>query len=190
MTTATKFGLRCAAALTLMVALGGTQLTAQSVGYLRTKIDPHVAGVIVDGKYRGTAAMYGSRSKMLELSPGTHKVEIVDPRYESLKIDVKIDAGKTSTIRYSLKHKAEPPEGPFGELITQGFGNSAVYLNGAYYGNTAEFGTAGQSLLIKPGTYTMKIEPVGGGGVREEKITINADETLVLSKTAAPVRRK
>lgn len=190
MTIVARHVLRFAVVLALVATLGGLHLAAQNVGYLRTKIDPHVAGVFVDGKYMGTAAMYGSKSRMLELSPGTHKVEIVDPRFKTLKFDVKIDAGKTSTIRMSMEPANKAPKGPFGELVTEGFGNSAVYLNDEYYGNTAELGTAGQSLLIKPGTYTLRIVPVSGGATREEKITINADETLVLSKTAAPVRRR
>ncbi|MCP5116712.1 MAG: PEGA domain-containing protein [bacterium] len=183
-------GRTCAPVLALVIVLSGLQLGAQSVGYLRTKIDPHVAGVIVDGKYRGTAAMFGHRSRMLELTPGEHDVEIIDPRYRTLKVKVKIEAGKTVNIRRTLEPAGKPPMGPFGELITEGFGNAAVYLDGKYHGNTIEFGTPGQSLLLKPATYSMKIVPVSGGSAREEKIVINADEALVLSKTGATVRRK
>jgi len=160
------------------------------VGYLRVKIDPWNAGLYVDGDYQGTAAMYGHKSKELALPPGQHELKFVDPRFETLIVPIQIDAGKTTTIRRSMKALGTRVEGPFGELETQGFSNAAVYLNGRYYGNTKELGTPGQELLLKPGTYSLKIAPVGGGTPREEKITINADETLVINKTGAPIRRK
>lgn len=182
--------IRLVLAAALLVPVSGLQAQKKDVGYLRTRVDPHVAGVFVNGKYYGTVAMFGHRQRMIELAPGTYDVEIVDPRYKSLKVKAGIKAGETTTIRHSLEPLGPVPSGPFGELITEGFGNAAVYLEGKYYGNTAEFSTPGQSLLMKPGNYTMKIVPADGSAPREEKITLNADETLVISKTGPPVRRK
>ena len=177
--------------LSLLIALSALPMAAQNgKGFLRTKIDPWVAGVFVDGAYKGTAVMFGSRERMIELGAGTHDVELVDPRYERTKVQVKIEAGKTTTIRHTMSPLDHKPKGPLGELVTEGFGNSAVYLNGAYYANTSEIGNEGHALLLAPGTYSLRIAPVDGGADREEKIVINTDETLVLSKDGAPVRRR
>jgi hypothetical protein len=142
------------------------------------------AGVFVNGKYYGSAKMFVFRTKPLELPPGTYEVEIVDPRCKTLKVKAEIKEGMMTNIRQSLECSAKV-QGPFGELATEGYGNSAIYLNGQYYGNTSDAG-----ILIAPGTYDLKIVPVGGSQGREGKITINADETLLLTKGAADVRRK
>ena len=44
------------------------------VGYLRTRISPSVAGVFIDGKYYGTAAMFGFTDKAIPLKPGDYTV--------------------------------------------------------------------------------------------------------------------
>jgi hypothetical protein len=180
-----------AAVFAIACVLFASPLGAQkNEGNLRVKIDPWDAGVFVDGKYVGTAAMFGFKSKTLPLSVGNHEIKFVDPRHEDLIIPVQIEKGKTSTIRMSMTPKHTDYKGPFGELETSGFDNAAIYLNNVYYANAKELQTAGHTLLVKPGTYSMKIAPVGGATPREEEITINADEVLVISKTGAPVRRK
>lgn len=178
-------------AFAVLTASTPSELIAQDdVGYLRTRISPHVAGVFVDGKYQGTAAMFGHRQRMISLKPGTYKVEIVDPRFKTLTAKVTIEAGKTSTIRRRLEPAPVDTKGPFGELKMEGFSNAAIYLDGQYYANARELQVPGYSLLLRPGEYQMKIEPVSQEPVREEKIKINADETLIISKSGAPVRRK
>lgn len=180
--------------IALMVLLAVLLVTAvaaqENVGYFRTRIDPHVAGVFINGKYYGTAAMFGHKQTAIKLPPGKYEVEVVDPRYKTLKATVQIEAGKWSVLRHSLKPLSAKATGPFGELITEGFGNAAVYLNGKYYANSQELDTPGQSLLLPPGAYDMKIVDPAGTTLKQQKIEINADETLVISKTGAPVRRK
>jgi PEGA domain len=179
------------AAIALLAAAGVASLHAQDkVGYLRTRISPREAGVFVDGKYYGTAAMFGHRERMIKLSPGTHVVEIKDPRYKTLKAEAKIEAGKTATIREYMDPLGTKPEGPLGELTTDGFGNAAIYINGDYYANTLELQNPAYSLLLKAGDYDMKIVPVDGEVVRAEKITINADEVLVIYKGGGTATRK
>jgi hypothetical protein len=175
----------------LLAVAGVASLHAQDKkGFLRTRVDPREAGVFVDGKYHGTAAMFGHRERMIELAPGTHIVEIKDPRHKMLRVEAKIEAGKTATIRQYMEPLNYKPEGPLGELTTDGFGNAAVYINGDYYANTAELQNPAYSLLLKAGDYDMKIEPVEGEVVRQEKITIKADETLVIYKGGGSATRK
>jgi hypothetical protein len=127
---------------------------------------------------------------MISLSPGTHMVEIKDPRYKTLKVEAKIVAGQTATIRQYMEPIGIKPEGPFGELTTDGFGNAAIYIDGEYYANTLELQNPAYSLMLKPGEHAMKIVPVDGEVVREEKITIKADETLVIYQGGGSAARK
>ncbi len=179
------------AVIALIAAAGLSPLhAADKVGYLRTRISPREAGVFVDGNYYGTAAMFGHRERMIKLSPGSHKVEIKDPRYKVLNVDAKIEADKTTTIRQYMEPLDYRPQGPLGELTTDGFGNAAIYIDGDYYANALELENPAYSLLLKAGDYDMKIVPVEGEVVRQEKITIKADETLVIYKGGGSATRK
>jgi hypothetical protein len=187
----TLFRFFSCALIALLAAAGAASLHAQDkVGYLRTRISPREAGVFVDGKYYGTAAMFGHRERMIELSPGMHVVEIKDPRHKTLKVEAKMEAGKTTTIRQYMEPLGAKPQGPLGELTTQGFGNAAIYIDGEYYANTLELQNPAYSLLLKPGDYDLKIVPVDGEVVRQEKITIKPDETLVIYKAGGTATKK
>lgn len=179
-----------ALAAVLAVAGVASVYAQEKVGYLRTRISPREAGVFVDGKYYGTAAMFGHRERMIKLEPGTHKVEIKDPRYKTLSVDAKIEAGLTATIRRYMEPLQYKTEGPLGELTTDGFGNAAIYIDGEYHANALELQNPAYSLLLKAGDYDLKIEPVDGEVVRQEKITIKPDETLVIYKGGGTATRK
>jgi hypothetical protein len=177
--------------IALLAHAGSAWLHAEeTVGYLRTRIDPHEAGVFVNGKYYGTAAMFGHRERMIKLVPGAYKVEVKDPRYKTLVVQAKIEAGKTSTIRESMESLGIKAEGSLGELTTDGFPNAAIYINGEYYANTLELQNPAYSLLLPAGDYDIKIVPVDGETVREEKITIKADETLVVYQGGSSAPRR
>ena len=171
-------------------ATASESLAQEKVGYFRTRLSPHYAGVFIEGKYRGTVAMFGHRDAAIRLEPGTYNVEIVDPRYKTLKAKVRIGAGETATLRRSLEPLDLDTEGPFGELASDGFGNAAVYLNGKYYANTRDLQSLFYGLLLRPGEYDMKIVSVEGEVLREEKIKVNADETLVIYKLGGIARRR
>ena len=114
----------------------GLAVADDRVGYFRTKVSPQVAGLFINGNYFGTVAMYSHREAAIKLKPGTYEVEIVDPRYKTLKATVKIEEGKWTTLRKRLQPLQIDTEGPFGDLKTKGFRNAAIYLNGKYYANT------------------------------------------------------
>ncbi len=71
---------------------------ADEDGLLRLRVDPPVAGVFVDGKYRGTAATFEGARTGLPLRPGMHEVRVVDPRYEELVETVEIKSGGSVTL--------------------------------------------------------------------------------------------
>ncbi len=177
----------------LVVAAGldrGVSAVDDQVGYFRTKVWPQVAGLFINGNYFGTVAMYSHREAAIKLKPGTYEVEILDPRYKTLKAAVKIEEGKWTTLRRRLQPLQIDTEGPFGDLKTDGFPNAAIYLNGKYYANTKELQNPLHTLLLRSGEYDMKIMSVSGEPIREEKITINADETVVVYAKGAVVRRR
>ena len=155
-------------------------LVAQSdVGFLRTRVKPAVAGVFVDGKYSGTAAIFQGAKSGIWLSPGEHKVEIVEPRYKTLKANVTIERGKTSTIREDLT--PIPLAGPpFGLLKIKKGCRAAIYLNEHYYGQADEFNGPGQGLLLKTGEYDLKVVSLSGGSTKQQKVKIEANRTTTI----------
>lgn len=149
-------------------------------GSLVVKVKPKVAGVFVDNAYKGTVAKCSHNRDAISLAAGEHKVSIIDPRYEPLTKTVTITAGQTTVLRETLKPKplAQPP---FGVLKIKKGNRAAVYLNNAYYGEADEFNGPGQELLLKPGTYNLRVTPLGGGSPLEQKVTITAHHTTVIT---------
>lgn len=169
-------------ALVVLLMTPFSSKAEEKKGTLRTRIDPPIAGVFIDGKYQGTAATFASRERAIRLAPGDYTVTLRDPRYKDLVAKVKIEAERESVIRRRLSPGLPPLEPPYGELKTEGFGNAAVYLDGRYSGNAMEFDGPGQALLLKPREYDLKIEPVSEGSPHQEKVTIREDQVTTVKK--------
>lgn len=159
--------------LTLIPSVGFAQ---GGKGYLRTKVKPPVAGVFIDGKYQGTASIFAGGNNGIPLDPGNYTVRLVDPRYKVLEAKVEIKAGEKTVIRETLTPLplASPP---FGLLKVKNAKRQAVYLNGAYYGQADEFNGPGQGLLLNPGEYNLRIVSAAGADVKNEKVSITANQT-------------
>ena len=174
--------------LTCLSLLAASAVAAD--GTLRTRVDPRVAGVFIDGKYHGTAAMFSHHQAAIKLKPGNYTVKLVDPMHEDMTLDVGIASGQETTIRQRMKPLDIPKREKLGELETDDWGNAAIYLNGKYYANSNELDHPSYSLLLDPGDYNMKLVPVDGSKGREGKITIKENQTLVLTKGKADTYRK
>ncbi|MGP8245655.1 MAG: PEGA domain-containing protein [Bryobacteraceae bacterium] len=163
----------------LLLACSGLVAQSPASAYLKIKVDPGRAGVFVDGKYVGPAANFGVARKYA-LPAGHHEIRLVDPRYEEVVTAVDLAAGKTTIVRQTLK--ALPvPKGPFGTLRTKSPDKyAAVYINNKYYGHNDEFDNFAQGLLLPPGEYTVRIEPLSGGNKVEKKVQIEAGKTVVV----------
>ncbi|MCC6862018.1 MAG: PEGA domain-containing protein [Bryobacterales bacterium] len=148
-------------------------------GYLKTKVNPGRAGVFIDGKYVGPAANFRIGRKYA-VAPGQHEVKLVEPRYEDVTSNVTIEAGKTFTLRETMKPRplAQPPFGRLRIKHTDKF--AAVYLNDKYFGHVDEFSNFAQGVLLNPGTYDVRVEPTGGGQPISQKVTIEADRVSVV----------
>lgn len=164
--------LACAFLLITVPSLAAQQANA---GYFKAKVNPGRAGVFVDGKYLGPAANFGM-ARRYALPAGEHEVTLSDPRYEGVTTRVTITAGKTASVRQTLKPLTliQPP---YGRLrITGGEKFCAVYINEKYMGHEDEFNAFNQALLLNPGEYHLKIVSPAGTTLNDEKITIQANQ--------------
>jgi hypothetical protein len=163
-----------------LLLVGGTLAGKSGDANLKTKVDPGRAGVFVDGKYVGPAANFKVARKY-GLPPGKHEVKLVDPRYEEFTTTVDLAAGKTVVLAQTLKPLA-PPKNPLGTLKTTVTASKfdAVYLNDKFEGHTGEFNNCGQGLMVPPGEYTVRIDPVAGGSAFTKKVHIEGGKTVVV----------
>jgi hypothetical protein len=173
--------MRCLVAILALVfvfpalAQNGEPLT----GNLKIKASPGRAGVFIDGKYVGPAANH-KRARTYKLNAGEHEVTLVDPRYEETKSKITIHAGETVSLSQKLKALPEP-KGPFGLLKITGFDKyAAVYLNGKFYAHADELSNFTQGMLIQPGEYTVRVEPLNGLPAHEEKVKVEEGKTATV----------
>jgi hypothetical protein len=105
----------------------------------------------------------------------------VDPRYEEFTTSVDIEAGKTAVVSQTLK-PLPPPKPPLGTLKTTVTASKfdAVYLNDHYYGHTGEFNNCQQALMLPPGQYTVRIDPVAAGTPFSKTVQIEAGKTVTV----------
>ncbi|MGE5644321.1 MAG: PEGA domain-containing protein [Acidobacteriota bacterium] len=169
----------CGAAL--LLASSAAQAKPGEEAYLKAKVTPGRAGVFVDGKYVGPAANFRVARKYA-LAPGKHEVKLIDPRYEEFTTTVDLVAGKTVTLSETLK-PLPTPKGPFGVLRTKSADKfAAVYINDKYYGHADEFSNGSQGVLLPPGEYTVRIEPLSGGDAVSKKVQIETGKTVIVEK--------
>lgn len=162
-----------------IAALALPLVAQQSSGYIKTSVNPGRAGVFIDGKYVGPAANFRIARKYA-VAPGEHEVRLVDPRYEEVVTKVVVEPGKTTTVRQTLKPVATAKP-PFGRLrISHPDKFAAVYVNDKYFGHADEFSNFAQGILLKPGEYEVKVEPVSGGQPVSQKVTIEANKVVIV----------
>ena len=163
----------------LLIAVSSMCAVAQNSGSLKTKVEPGRAGVFIDGKYVGPAGNFGVGRKYA-VAAGEHEVRLSEPRYEDVVTKVTIQAGKVTKLAETMK-ALPPAKPPFGLLRTVAADKfSAVYVNGKFMGHAGEFNNSLQGLKLNPGSYAVKIVPVGGGEGHEEKVQIEKDKVTVV----------
>ncbi len=72
-------------------------------GGLKLKIKPSEASVYVDGYYVGVVNDFDGVFQKLTIEPGSHRMEIRAPGYETLTFDIRIESGHTTTYRGEMK---------------------------------------------------------------------------------------
>jgi hypothetical protein len=132
----------------------------------------------VDGKYVGPAANFGVGRKYA-VTPGEHKIKLVEPRYEDMETTVTAAAGKTTVLRQTMK-ALPPPKGPFGMIRTVHTEKyAAVYVNDHYMGHAGEFNNSVQGLKLPVGEYDVRVEPSNGAPIKQH-VKLEADKTVIV----------
>lgn len=143
----------------LAVAAIVPQSWAQN-GKVALHVTPKQAYVFVDGQ----AISEASKHHTLSLSPGDHKIELVNYGYTAETRNVTITAGQTASLDVTLQPESGKVVGPFGAITVEGADRDAILLNG----KTPEF-TVGhgdefnndfvwkQELVVLPGNFQLTV---------------------------------
>ena len=83
----------------------GKSKPAKTLGSIRFKVDPGTAKVYVDGVLQGMAYEFSGLTSHLELEAGTHTLELRADGYETVVLEITVEAGRTLTERVTLTKK-------------------------------------------------------------------------------------
>jgi len=147
-------------AWTGLLLFGGTTRAVAQEGKLVLKVTPPQTYIFVDGH----AISEVSKHHSLRLSPGDHKIDLVNYGYASVSRTVTITADKPTDLEANLTPITATVSGPFGAMTIEGADRDAVLLNGKtpdfFVGHGDEFNHDWwwkQELVVPPGTYQMTI---------------------------------
>jgi outer membrane protein OmpA-like peptidoglycan-associated protein len=151
----------CHFAIPIMVlVLGSGFLCFAQDGKLAIKVTPKQAYVFIDG---GAVGEVGHHRKV-KLSPGEHKVEVVNYGYTPVSQTVTITGGQVTDLQVDLKAIDSTVSPAFGAITIESVSQSAILLNGKtpdfFVGHGDEFNHEWgwkQELVVPPGTYQMTI---------------------------------
>ena len=156
----TKNKVSCASTLAVLLVFAGVLPCLAQDGKLDIHATPKQAYVFVDDHAVGEA----SRHQSLKLSPGEHKVELVNYGYTPVTQTVTITGGQVSKLEIALQAVTHTVSPPFGAMTIEGASLYAVLLNGKtpdfFVGHGDEFNHEWgwkQELVVPPGTYQMTI---------------------------------
>lgn len=82
-----------------------------ALGYLRSEVTPPEAQLFVDGAYLGRADEF-TGARLLALTPGLHRVEVVHLGFAPYMAELEIQVGETSELRAVLAPAPAPPPEP------------------------------------------------------------------------------
>ncbi|HEY3441405.1 MAG TPA: PEGA domain-containing protein [Paludibaculum sp.] len=173
--------------LMLMAMAGAMAVVAQipdKSGFVQIKVTPPHAGVFVDGKYMGPSTLFATKEKAIRVAVGNHRVEVLEPYHETLVTDFQVTEGQYNEIAKELKANGKEPKNKVSAIVTEGFGEAAIYLDNEYFGH------AGRELRVKPGKFMLKLTSMDGTILREIKVELRNRETLVVPRDGAPVVKK
>jgi hypothetical protein len=162
--------------LTALLLFSMACFAADTMGRIKTEVNPGRAGVFIDGKYVGPAGNF-KVGQTYEVTPGEHEVKLVDPRYQDVVKKVTVVAGKKTVISETMTALpvAKPP---YGYLRTENPDHfAAVYVNDHFMGHVDEFSNPHQTLALPPGKYDVKIVPRDGQNPVTKSVTLEAEKT-------------
>ncbi len=150
---------RFSLSVALLMLTGGISSFAQD-GKLVLHVTPKQAYVFADGR----AISEASKVHSLSLSPGDHKIELVNYGFAPTTQTVTITAGKSTNLDVTLTPVTGTVSGPFGAMTIEGADRDAILLNGKtpdfFVGHGDEFNNDWvwkQELVVPPGTYQVTV---------------------------------
>jgi outer membrane protein OmpA-like peptidoglycan-associated protein len=155
----TKSKVFCISTLVVLVSVGVLPCFAQD-GKLAIHATPKQAYIFVDDHPVGESSSHHS----LKLSPGDHKLELVNYGYTPVTQTVSIVGGQVTKLDISLQAITQTVPPPFGAITIESASHDAVLLNGKtadfFVGHGDEFNHEWgrkQELVVPPGTYQMTV---------------------------------
>jgi outer membrane protein OmpA-like peptidoglycan-associated protein len=143
----------------LLLLAGGISGVAQD-GKLVLHVTPKQAYIFLDGR----AISEASKHRSLSLSPGDHKIELVNYGYAPSTQTVTITSGKSTNLDVTLNPVTGTVSGPFGAMTIEKADRDAILLNGKtpdfFVGHGDEFNHEWgwkQELVVPPGTYQVSV---------------------------------
>jgi len=79
---------------------------------LKVDVDPDRAAVFVDNRFLGHAGELGGAFHSMLLSPGTHRIKVELPGYQSFETEVTLVAGQKSVVKTELAKGSIRQAGP------------------------------------------------------------------------------
>lgn len=156
----TKRKVSCRSTLAVLLAFAGVLPCFAQDGKLAIHATPKEAYLFVDDHAVGQA----SRHQSLKLSPGDHKVELVNYGYTPVTQTVTITGGQVTKLEMALQAVTRTVSPAYGAMTIEGANRDAVLLNGKtpdfFVGHGDEFNHEWwwkQELVVPPGTYQMTI---------------------------------
>jgi outer membrane protein OmpA-like peptidoglycan-associated protein len=144
----------------LSLVLTSALLCLAQNGKVAIHVTPKQAYLFVDGR----AISEASKHHTLSLSPGDHKIELVNYGYTPETRNVTVTAGQTTSLDVTLQPVSGTVVGPFGALTIEGADRDAVLLNGKtsdyFVGHGDEFNHDWwwkQELVVPAGTHQVSV---------------------------------
>jgi len=151
---------RISLACVLLVFLANPLSVHAQDGKLNVQVTPHHAYIFIDGHAMNEA----SKKHSFAVSPGDHKVEIVNYGYTPVSRTVTVGTGETTNVEVTLNPVPTTVTGPFGAMTIEGAPRDAVLLNGKtpdfFVGHGDEFNHEWwwkQELVVPPGKYQVTV---------------------------------
>src|SRR6516225_5466301 len=95
-------------------------------GKLNLRVTPKEAYIFVDGR----AISEASKHRVLKLSAGDHKIELVNYGYVPANREITVTADQTTELEVTLTPVSSIVSGPFGAMTIETASQDAVLLNG------------------------------------------------------------
>jgi outer membrane protein OmpA-like peptidoglycan-associated protein len=129
-------------------------------GKVAIHVTPKQAYLFVDGQ----AISEASKHHSLSLSPGDHKIELVNYGYAPETRTVTVAAGKVTALDVTLQPVSGKVSSPFGAMTIEHADRDAILLNGKtpdfFVGHGDEFNNDlwwKQELVVPPGTFQVTV---------------------------------